>query len=475
MASRGKSEILWEGERYDPIGDADAREALLAKVPGLFTLKKESITFQHAGVFQLGASRLLVLPWILRSVPASRVPAGQSRALDLILFVKEGFEILGNNEANADRESDSGDFVFLSILLRIRRLLGQSLHFNIFHDASADLNVIRGRWKLERDLLRGPRPLSFHCHFDDCDQNHPLLIAAKWCVHEISRRTSSRACKAIETDLWRMLEPITTVHFPNIQLFDSAEALALRDKRFQDWLRLLSLARHFLTSSNGGWAQLDGSAFVFPSARMWEELVEGMLREIGLKVEEQVRLKLLGGSLWVHEASGFQDRPEDEEANEIIGMESGLHSRPDFLASTGSSSFFVECKYKHLEIRRKHGVNYVSNFNHNDRNQLISFILSTSLGIVEEHGKVFVLFPLTNPTSDTHRNATLSFHHAELKASSRAMSLKWGQFEEGTLLIEFLGIDVGHLWSDIRSERQTETQHLAECLGADERKRVQAA
>jgi hypothetical protein len=447
--------LLYEFQDFDfskeDIADLSSRKLIISS--------KGRYSFEKSGSFLTKKNIYIVLPWVLKDeeegeLKETEISFNSDPALYL-LNVFRWVKIGTNSISLTAKDITSGrEFIFYTLLKQLEKMVNNGISHNVFRIEIKKRDNIKGKWLVSTDTMKEETPIRFTCASNECDKNHPILMVARRYSGELAIKARSQVVKKDAERLSSFLSQYA--EWPNnvertIQL---AEIHSSVDKRFKDWMCWLSVLR-WAAGPNLNRSLVDlgtSSDLFFPTDRFFESIVERAITLLNFRCVSQQSGKILGGSYWKGRRTVL-DSPIDEDL-EDVDKKAKNSSRPDFLIyGENSLPLLLECKYKQLEIAFSSGTPVIKNFYRNDRNQLLSFILSSSEDLRFQSDNIIVIFPLAN-YSLLRAIPTLCYS-ATLKTLNKVEEIKWGpSIILQNLRIYFLGIDLKILLKEVYSPSQ---------------------
>ena len=182
-----------------------------------------------------------------------------------------------------------------------------------------------------------------------------------------------------------------------------------------------------------------GVSYQFKMDKFFEELVLKMSRMAApLTTKPQYREEFLGKSYWT----------SDDEILLIDRIKNDMSARPDIYLEMEKNIFILECKYKPFKIPHINDLDSskeLSSFESEDRNQLLSFLISLapSAEMVGKKIHTAVIFPCRSVAD--FKCSSLVFLNAKFKIDniSKNISQIRSEVDQGNRLeIKFVGINV---------------------------------
>lgn len=455
---------VFEREKVkDYLGDENAKLGFLQKYLNVARFSKSHTVFNVSGVFQLaGGPPVIVLPWFIREnsgvFDRDDISENSSRFFAFIREIKQCLD------ASIDLDSDASaiDIVLHSFLLRLLVEVPKLLSFNFHSDVSEVLDTIKGRWNIAADITRGPKPLKFTCSYGSLEKNIPVLIFIKSFLKEIMKGLCARKNRKIASEILLLLKEVDDQAVSR-RLFSDANLWVKQNPEFREWSEICKFAFGF---SIGGdvVSKEAGVAYQFQVDKFFEEVAVKVCSEIeGCEVHVQSREDILGGAFWVGD-NGVSSTDPAQVSN------SRYASIPDIVVESKEDYCVVECKYKPFRIPLINADSIFDDmiaFNRDDRNQLLSFMMSLrpSSDLSGKRITFSVLFP--SREIEMFKFVDLVFPSAKLHMDPVVRNIIQNRREfgfESGLRIRFIGMNVSRALSDILSRKNDSSRLLGDIL-----------
>ncbi len=354
--------------------------------------------FTRAGVFTSRNRVFIVLPWFLKGMSNNPIRSSKdasSLLLDTFLFIRD---LLLTNKVSLSDLKNGREFLYYAFLEHLDVLINESLKYNVFRSETQVSPKLHGKWLVQEDLKKSETPVNFTCEINECDQNHSLLKLAKEFSYQIKERCSSNTVRAKSGAILNKLQHVESPSEP-YNCFVDARHIANSDRRFEKWASWVEAISWCLDEVRHSFSIVDANLvadITFPTERFFETIVEKTLKEIGFEVNAQYSASILGGSFWYNSSIDKSDSAIDWNDAEERTV-SSYKSRADIRIKTEEYERFIlaECKYKKLEIvTGENSVARINNLDRNDRNQVLSFLLSSSHEVPVDPRIISVFFPL---------------------------------------------------------------------------------
>lgn len=415
------------------IGHEKDQMAFLQKFPRVVHISKNGVVFHVSGIFQIGnGPTILVLPWFLKSK--------ENNSSDKIIFDSiSQIKIFKDSLLSLNKEENINalDLIFRSFFLKLNKEIEQVIDLNFHNDTTEDVNSIKGKWNITKDLKRGPRPLKFSCTYGNLNKNHPILRFTKSFLVYIKRNIRSRSNKILIKSSIKKLIDVSSENISSKLINDAKHAVS-QNKHFKSWNDLILFAESIVLNKHV-YDPKAGVSFKFEMDKFFEELVFKLGKLIySDRIHTQHREEILGKSYWT----------SDSEIASFDRTKNNMSSRPDVFIEGEKDLFILECKYKPFKIPyinpSETGLELKS-FGRDDRNQLLSFLISLSPNSYMTGKKIHtaVLFPCRS-ISD-FKVSSLVFSNAKFKIDNVSKSIsqiKLKVSDENRLEVKFVGINI---------------------------------
>ncbi len=424
--------------------------------------------FKQAGVYTTNHRIFVVLPWICRDFEKTKqiydTIDDASLMLDAFFDLKR--VIAKAQVATTDIETGR-DFVLYGYMQELASLVEIGIKNNVFRSLTDSRSAIQGKWLIAKDISQTETPTSFTCEVSECDKNHPLLMLAREYAYQVGQNCQSVRLRNLANALERKLSFHADVAENIHSTVRQAKQMASTDKRFKIWAPWIEAIHWFLEIETGRSIHSIAKAgsisdIEFPSPRLFEIVTAKLLRKIGYNVKEQVSGKILGGSSWVGKNQIEEERSEF--SNDIFSTAAST-SRPDMLATRqGQVPFLFECKYKQLEIDAGEAVPRIKGLNRNDRNQLLSFVMSISVESRFNTNSIFLVWPSRNCANTAVPELRFATRFEFVGTSP---TLKWSAnfLNSSNLKVRFLTYDLVRILGELSGKREPkELTRIAEIL-----------
>ncbi|MCB9092178.1 MAG: hypothetical protein H6621_00320 [Halobacteriovoraceae bacterium] len=434
----------FERERIEEnIGTKEAKISFLQEFPKLAKFNKGYSVFYTSGLFQLqGGQPILVLPWFLKNhedlLNENKSNSSLSDFFELINEIKSFRQAsidLGNNKSTS-----ALDIIMHSYLLNLEEKVKFIISFNFQQDIESEEKSIKGKWCIVKDLKKGPRPLNFSCEFTTLEQNIPILLFTKSFVRQLTKLLRSKKNLIIIENILNQLKDVDAISI-NKKLLAEARSWVGRNPKFESFNSLLDFAENLIFDSKI-YSKNAGISYQFKMDKFFESLVLKIFTNLpNTGVHSQTRENVLGGALWKkNNQTMFDD--DVKKANQ--------YSIPDVVIEDEKNYIVLECKYKPFRIpyinNDSNDIDLVS-FGRNDRNQLLSFIMSLrpTPSLSNKKVQFSIIFPCRD--LENYEVSELVFSSAKLHIDPIVRNLVQNkrEFNDSTMLkIKFVGLNVSN-------------------------------
>ncbi len=427
----------------DFIGSQEAKINFLQKFSRVAHFGKSYSQFFSAGVYQLqDGPPILVLPWFLKK--AHKLFDEKKTFSNDLSFFEVIREIKTFMNATVDlkkegNDSNALDIVVYSYLINLHKIVKELLSFNFHEEIVEKTNVIKGRWTVTKDIQQGSRPIKFTCTYNSLEASTPLLIFIKTFCYHLASILRSKKNNGLVNDILGLLRDITNSQL-NRAIIEEAYSWVKSHRGLESIIPVLDFAQS-LALDQTVYSKEAGISYHFQMDKFFEELVLNFLRtKPEMVVMPQSSDELLGGALWQSNENNRSYERESKSARQF--------TVPDIVAFDKNNYFIFECKYKPLRIpfiNSEDTNQELSSLSREDRNQLLSFIMS--LRPTPELRARRVEFVLIFPSSFVERFkvAELIFESAKLNVDPLVRNLIQNRIkvENGSeLSIKFIGVDI---------------------------------
>lgn len=433
------------------VGDEKDKINFLQKYPRVAHFSKKGAIFHVSGIFQIGdGPTVLVLPWFFKH--------NEDQLIDQTVFdsIKD-ISIYRDSLLSLHKENDLNalDVILRSFFLKLNNEIDEVINLNFHNDTQEEITSIKGKWNVNRDLRTGPRPLKFSCTYGNLDKNHPILNFIKAFLIDIRKKIRSTSNRIIIKNALRKLIEVPVVNMSPKLILEAKNAVK-NSKHFYGWNDLIAFSESILLNRDI-YDPKAGVSFKFEMDKFFEEIVYQLGRLVFPKgTHTQHREEILGRSYWT----------SDSQIVSLDRVRNNMSSRPDVFIEADKDLYILECKYKPFKIpyinENELGVD-MSSFGRDDRNQLLSFLVSLSPSSYMTGKKVHtaVLFPCR--TIDDYKVSSLVFSNAKFKIDSISKSIsqiKSNVDEENRLEVKFVGLNIQACLRAIKDKNHTFAESL---------------
>lgn len=436
--------ITYEREKIvDFIGSQESKINFLQKFNRVAYFDKSYSQFFSAGVYQLeDGPPIIVLPWFLKS--SSKILSDQTILKSDLNFFDVIKEIKNFTEAAVDLQKENNqsyalDIVVHSYLINLKNVVRNLVSFNYHEDITEKTNVIKGKWDVPKDLHRGGKPVKFTCTYNSLEVNTPLFLFIKsFCKHLSTLLRSQKNLGCID-EILLLLRDVEHVQLNRLVIYNAYSWI--KSHRDKEALTSVIEFAESLVLDQSIYSKQAGVSYQFQMDKFFERLVFNFLKiKSDLTVLPQTREDLLGGALWRSIDEKFSYELESKKATQV--------TIPDIVVFDQTKYLIFECKYKPLRvpfINSEDMSQDLSTFSREDRNQLLSFIMSIRPSPELRNKKIgFVLiFPCSY--IEKCKISELHFESAKLHVDPVVRNLIQNRIkvEDGSgLSIKFLGVSI---------------------------------
>lgn len=434
--------LAYEREKvFDFVGTQEAKINFLQTFPSVAKFNKGYSVFYSAGVYQLmDGPPLLVLPWFLKdsdfldSEESSRI----NNFFDVIKEIKALRELM--TDLSLDKKSSALDLVVHSYLLNQSRLVENILRYNFQLSEENEIESIRGRWELRTDLKKGPRPLKFTCNYSSLTRDVPILVLVKSSTRLLSKILRANKNQEIIHSIFVSLSDVKDEEISKSLLL-SARAWLRANPKFNEFASTVDFIES-LVFNKSIYSEQAGLSYHFKMDKFFEELCLKLFDMISeAEVIPQSREYVLGGAVWSRDGESIFDE-EIKNANQ--------YSIPDILIESQKDFVVLECKYKPflIPLLNDHSrMEDLSNFGRNDRNQLLSFLMSIRPrpSLASKNLFFSVIFPCREVNDFGISDLVFSSAKIHIDPVVRHLIQNKNEFNEDAMLrVKFIGLNISY-------------------------------
>ncbi|WP_374021215.1 hypothetical protein [Bdellovibrio bacteriovorus] len=444
--------IVYEREKItEAIGSQKAKIDFLQKFNKVAYFEKSFSQFFSAGVYQLeDGPPIVVLPWFLKKNNGLLDDEALHRS-DLVFFeaIKEikSFRDTAIDLSKGKSKFYALDIIVHSYLMNLKKTVSELLSYNYHEDVTDKINVIKGKWDTPKDISQGTRPVKFTCTYNSLEVNTPLFVFVKTFCRQLSMMLKSRKNLGLIDEILAMLKDVDFGHFSR-RMTSDAHSWIKSHKESESLASIIDFAESLVLDQNI-YSKDAGVSYQFQMDKFFEKLTFNFLKiKNDLVVLPQTRDDLLGGAFW---------RSIDEKLNNDHDVaRARQYTIPDIVAFDDSRYLIFECKYKPLRIpfvNSNDSNQELSSFSRDDRNQLLSFIMSIRPSPELRNKKIefIVIFPCSS--TDTFKTSELYFDSAKLHVDPMVRNLIQNRLKvDSGLSIKFLGINISHMVETVLSK-----------------------
>lgn len=414
--------------------------------------------FFTSGIFQIkGGPPVLILPWFLKgnlSTVEGDIANSEISFFDFIKNIKYYLD----SSASLYSETEEGiafEIVTHSFLKRLHNFVLEIITNNYFLEVEEEVNTIKGKWNISRDLMRSHRPIKFDCTYSNVGKNARELRLIKGVCLQLKKRVRSFQNRRLLDEVLRSLHDVDPLPIDkNVFSYVAGQRNAITEH--SDWDEILKYITNFVVGNSEIEAEA-GFCFKLPVDKFFEDIIFYVLEKIpNIAVTQQVRTDLLGGSSWVSQDGRF-------EANDKDVAKGKVYSIPDIFVEVDDYVSVLECKYKPLRVKfiNEDSGESLKSISREDRNQILSFVLSVQPSIKMKNKKVEfnLVFPSVD-VEDFGRSALVfpyskfTFDHFKKNIIHRNFKDQMGS--GSVLKINFIGLNVAAALNCIRENKVEE-------------------
>jgi hypothetical protein len=405
----------------------------------------KGVRFYNSGIFQLGdGPPLLILPWFLKgTLEDLENKSSELEKYEFFDFIKQIKYIKDNSTSlNSHRKGFALEIILHSFLKRIDDFLNRIMTQNYFVDIDEELNTIKGRWNAHKDLRRNHRPLKFSCTYSGLEKNVFELSILKGFLRDVQKKVKVDHNYRLLDSMMGVLVDVTELYPSNVNI-EKCLHLKSRITMDRDWQPII----HFIASYYGtldGASDDAGVAYKFSLDKFFEDIITHCFKSVkSHNVSTQERSLLLGGGKWIN--TDRDNEIEEEKSSKIYTI-------PDIIIESEKNYTLVECKYKPYKTPFDNNSNDIQfkSISRNDRNQLLSFILSLNPDedIIKKNISFNVAYPIVGEKDFT--KSILQFPKSNLLIEAEFRSLTQNKIDVSKPLeINFVGVNIskclGHI------------------------------
>lgn len=423
------------------IGSQESKINFLQEFPKVAKFNRKHSVFYTSGVFQLSdGPPILVLPWFLKDnddlFDEKKTNSSLYEFFNIIKeiksFMQSSVDLDNNTEVNAL------DIILYSYLLNLKEKIKHITSFNFHQNVSREEKSIKGKWSVAKDLSKGPRPLNFSCEYSSLEQNIPVLIFLKSFIKHLEKILKSKKNLIVLNQIASYLKDVDDIR-PSKKLLYEARSWTSMNPKFDSFFTILDFAESIMFENNI-YSKNAGISYHFRMDKFFENIIHTLFNQLSeSQISTQTRENVLGGAIWRNNNQCIFDE-DIKKANQ--------YSIPDVIIESHDSYIVLECKYKPFRIPFINNNSVSSDlvsFGRNDRNQLLSFIMSLRPTPALSNKKVqfSVIFPCREIESYEISELTFSSAKLHIDPIVRNLVQNKNDFNENTMLkIKFIGLNV---------------------------------
>lgn len=434
--------IVYEREKiYDNIGSQESKISFLQSYGRTAYFGKKYTQFFSAGIYQLvEGPPIIVLPWFLKDNSGFSYP--ESNSTPFFEFIKDikKFVAASVDLSNEKENTSALDIILYSYLINLQEIVKSLLSQNYHHEVNEKVYFIKGRWELNKDIPFGGKPVKFTCTYNSLETNIPIFIFIKTFCRNIHSLLKSKKNLVLIDQMISMLRDVDNVNLSR-NLIHEARLWCKSHKEAEKLLQIIDFAERLLMDQSV-YSRGAGVSYSFEMDKFFEDLVLSFFNlDRDFAVMPQSREDVLGGATWVS---------SDNTSFDLESKRAKQYSVPDIVAFNSSRYIVLECKYKPLRIpfiNDEDSNEDLVSFSRDDRNQLLSFIMSVRPSPEIRNKKIdfVVIFPTSYVTD--YRVTELNFDSAKLHIDPLVRNLVQNRIKIGSnsLSIKFIGLNVNYL------------------------------
>ncbi len=460
--SNARMITVFERERIvDRLGSQDGKIQFLQSFPRVVRFSKRDAVFNVSGVFQIpGGPPILVLPWFLKDNQGVLNQDSTGKRTGQFFEIISEIKAFQQSGIDLDTNANALDIIVHSYLLNMVHRINSLTTFNFHENLSEDLNVIKGRWNVAVDLRKGEIPLKFNCSYDSLGKDIPVLLFAKAFFKWLSKVLSARSNLAL-IDQGMVLMKEVDSGVISTQLIRDAREWCRRRKGFDNWLPICDFAEGMILEKSV-YSSSAGISYQFKMDKFFENVIFKLCQQIsGSEVRIQTREQILGGAVWRQNETTLIDG-DDRSARQ--------YSIPDIVVEDSKNYFVIECKYKPFKvplINEKSGSADLVRYGPNDRNQLLSFLLSLrpSPTIGKKNIQFSVIFPCREVETILASNLTFTSAKLHIDPVVRNIIQNKSEFSDSSrLTVRFIALNVAQAIKQLLVGDKSMAAEIFECL-----------
>ncbi|MFZ3231722.1 MAG: hypothetical protein WA160_16055 [Pseudobdellovibrio sp.] len=438
---KSKLIIAYERDKInEDIGSNEDKIIFMQEFPKVGNFNKEFTQFYCTGLFQLPSGPpILILPWFLKNINTVNLNSKKTYhfvdVINKIIRLRKQSQSLSNIEHNIDAK----DLIIYSYLIKLEVVANTLLEKSVQVNIEDETNVIKGRWLVEKNLKNGKRPTNFFCKYNSVDKSSPELIFIKsFCLFFLGitkSKTNYSTLKRIE----KLLSGVDTVMFSKKLATETLAKLDFKQNTSENLSELISFAESLCFSSIAIKNNV-GFSFTIEMDSFFEDLMAKFISLSRVEISEQKREDLLGGANWISSNLDLNLQKDRLKATQA--------TIPDIVVKNKDYIAVIDCKYKPLQIpfiNDDDSINELTRFCRDDRNQILSFILSVkpSFELRTKKPVFSILFPCI--TIEKFKFSSLLFDSTKLEIDQLSKSLSQNTSKQDSnqgLKIRFAAVNI---------------------------------
>ncbi len=433
---------VYEREKIDQfIGSKESQIEFLQTFPKSANFQKNYSIFYTSGIYQLiDGPPILVLPWFFKDHESLLDEDKERHSLQSFFEIINQIKKYKNSSVDLKNGTNVSaiDIMMHSFLLNMLEQVKYLTSFNFHQDVSRVEKSIKGRWDIVQDLKNGPRPLNFTCEYNSLEYDISILLFLKAFLKYSLKILSSRKNKILVENILGYLKDVTDIKVTRV-LVNKAKAWTYHNPKFESLLSVVEFAESILFGKDV-YSKKAGMSYHFRMDKFFEALTLKLFKlKNEIEINTQTRENLLGGAVWKKEG----DYQVDSQIKKAIQF-----TIPDLILEDDSHYVVLECKYKPFRIPLINGDSKdadLISYNRNDRNQILSFLMSVrpSISFAKRKIQFAVIFPCREV--EIFEVAELAFSSAKLHIDPFVRNLIQNRhdFSDSTMLtVKFIGLNV---------------------------------
>lgn len=459
---KSKLIIAFEREKINSdIGSDSEKFAFAETYPNVARFTRTHSQFYATGLFQLHSGPpILILPWFMKTLDHRKLlkSHSQPKFLSIIQNLKLLADI-GVELSTKNNGATAADMILYSHLIKLQLITDQIIIKNHQREQKEEIKTIMGKWDIAKDLLKGARPLNFTCTYNSIDKNSPILIFIKSLLNHFSRNSNARVNMLLMDRILKNLFEVESHILQPAIIANVKRSIFETRSDPDDLMATIEFAESIYLGTNVR-RKNAGLAYVIEMDTFFEDLTKRFLSLSNNVVSSQQREDLMGGAVWQSQGSSNVDGPEEKKAIQ--------KSIPDLIVRGNKFVLILECKYKPFRIpyiNDQDKSDGLKSFAREDRNQILSFILSVrpSFELRNKSLHFAIIFPCT--TVEQFKTTTLNFESTKMIMDPLVRNISQNKLKQNNddgLKIKFVGINVNSMIDSVLTRNQALSANLIE-------------